>query len=333
MPSQGASGALERLASQTGQRFPNLAEARRLTGTSLKSHRDLVAALDRDEDVSIVMLGSWGREELTKHSDDDWLVLVNGPQRESVRPSDSATGEVLGVDDRKPGAQMIFGTHAFCDELADNIGLDKDDNRNLTRRVLLMLESIPIAGDSVHATCWERILDGYLAETGRDGHLPRFFLNDVIRYWRTICVDFVGKQRAQDEKWGTRNAKLRTSRKVLFAGGLLPILQCQQLTRPEVRSFLVEQLSQPATDRIAHAFLAWDAADAGARCLAAYDEWIGMLSQKSVREELDAVTRDDTERSAPFQKARRLARHIDSGLLTLLFETDLEPTARQYGIF
>ena len=37
----------------------------------------------------------------------------------------------------------IFGTYDFCNELVDHIGLQEDDNRNLTRRVLLILESVP----------------------------------------------------------------------------------------------------------------------------------------------------------------------------------------------
>jgi len=42
----------------------------------------------------------------------------------------------------------------------------------------------------------EHVLDGYLRGDVKDHRPPRFFLNDVIRYWRTITVDFVGKERA-----------------------------------------------------------------------------------------------------------------------------------------
>jgi hypothetical protein len=100
-----------------------------------------------------------------------------------------------------------------------------------------------------------------------------------VRYWRTICVDSVGKQRQDNVKWGTRNAKLRTSRKILFAGGLLPILQCFELNIDETREFLIDQLSAPPTDRLAYAFLRWGIPDAGARFLEAYDSWVGMLGK------------------------------------------------------
>ena len=54
-------------------------------------------------------------------------------------------GARIGLDERKPGAQDVFGQVVFCQHLVERIGLDADDNRNLTRRALLLLESRPIA--------------------------------------------------------------------------------------------------------------------------------------------------------------------------------------------
>jgi hypothetical protein len=199
--------------------------------------------------------------------------------------------------------------------------------------MLLMLESVPVHGDEIHRRSWLAVLDVYLAELRHDRRPPRFFLNDVIRYWRTIAVDFAGKQRDSDEKWGLRNAKLRTSRKVLFAGGLVPIVRCHALPRPQVRPFLIDQLSRPATDRLADAFLAAGLHDAGVRCLGAYDRWIGLLGDAAVREELAALDRRSARSSPTFIGVRRLAADLQNGLLALLFETPLAPAVREYAIF
>src|SRR6185437_13471932 len=104
----------------------------------------------------------------------DWSILVNGGGREGVRPSPADMEQRIGVEERKPGAQGVFGDVVFCDHLVGRIGLDADDNRNLTRRVLLLLESQPVANDSVHRACWERVLDGYLADSVKDYRPPRF---------------------------------------------------------------------------------------------------------------------------------------------------------------
>jgi len=325
---------LEQLAEHSGVVFPALFGARARTERKLPLMRGRLEGVDVDADTSVMLFGSWGRKELTEHSDDDWLILVNGSEREGVRPSVDEIGGLIGVDDRKPGAQGVFGETVFCDHVVERIGLDADDNRNLTRRILLLLESQPIANDSVHRACLERVLDGYLDHSIKPYKPPRFLLNDVIRYWRTICVDFVGKERqGTGEKWALRNLKLQTSRKVLFAGGLLPILLCHRHDAGDMRSFLLEQLSMPPVDRLAAAFIANDAVDAGARALGAYDRWVAMLNDAAVREELNRLARSEVANSDVYGEGHRLAGELENGLLALLFETALDPLVREYGIF
>ncbi len=319
-------GALDRL----GGDLPNLTAARERTRTELEDRRAAIAGLPRDDDASVVLFGSWGRGELTRRSDDDWAVLVDGPARERPRPD---AQQVAAALNRAPGRSGVFGGAIFSRDLVSRIGLDADSNANLTRRMLLMLESQPVAGEDVHRRAWELVLDGYLEDADKPYRPPRFFLNDLIRYWRTICVDFVGKEREGGEKWGIRNAKLRTSRKVLFAGGLVPLLQCHRFTREERRAYLAAQLAAPATDRLASAFLDLNAPDAGVRALSAYDRWLGVLDDPARRGELESLTKETAHESAVFRDVRRHATELHRGLLVLLFDTELLPHVREHGIF
>jgi hypothetical protein len=100
-------------------------------------------------------------------------------------------------------------------------------------------------------------------------------LNDLVRYWRTIAVDFESKMRARKgEGWGLRNAKLRLSRKALFAGGLLPVLECYRHPVGDMLGYLDDRMSVPPLDRLADAFVDREALDSGVRALSAYDEFL-----------------------------------------------------------
>ena len=326
---QDPTGALERL----GGDFPALTAARARTREQVVARRAAVARLDIDSGASVVLFGSWGRGELTRRSDDDWALLVEGAPREGVKPEAATLAAELIGEARPPGRTGVFGGVVFSDDLHSRIGLDADSNANLTRRMLLMLESQPVANDAVHRRIWERVLDGYLEDADRPYRPPRFFLNDLIRYWRTICVDFVGKEREGGEKWGIRNAKLRTSRKVLFAAGLVPLLQCHRFRRDERREYLAAQLAAPATDRLAAAFLDCGARDAGVRALSAYDRWLAVLDDEERRGELERLTKDTAHTSPVFREVRRHAAELERGLLVLLFDTELLPHVREHGIF
>ena len=329
-------GALERLASQTGTPFAHLTAARARTQSELSRRRNMLARVAADDDVTVVLFGSWGRHELTEHSDDDWLELVANMHRDedAIKPPVDELRALLGVGQRKPGSQPLFGHVAFRADLVSNIGLDGDTNTNLSQRILLLLESEPVLHDGVYRDCWDSALDAYLDGSLRDYRPPRFLLNDIVRYWRTLCVDFVGKERAEPGgKWGMRSAKLRLSRKMLFAGGLLPVLRCGSFTAAEIRPFLRDQLATPVTDRVADAFLSEAMADVGARTLSAYDEWLALLGDRQSRAELESLTRENAKSSSTYRLARRLADDLEQGLLALLFESSLRPVVRDYGIF
>jgi len=322
---------LELLSVAAGRDFPNLLNAREATADGFAERRPMLEAFGHHDDVSIVLMGSWGRAEVTSGSDDDFMVLVNGSERAEIDPTIEQVQTVLT---KAPGSQGLFGSPVFCDLLVENIGLDQDDNPNLTRRMLFLLESAPATRDNVYAAARDRVLKRYLDESVKDYRPPRFLLNDTIRYWRTMCVDFAGKEKQGSEKWGLQNAKLRTSRKVLFAGGLLPILDCVEFRAGDMPHFLEAQFDTPPTDRIASSFLKHDRADAGARALGAYDEFLGMLDESDVRDELQNVTRDTADESRAFARAGTIARELESGLLALLFESESLPKlVRDYGIF
>ncbi|HWI21488.1 MAG TPA: hypothetical protein VNT22_02635 [Baekduia sp.] len=333
-PFVGAENGAARLAQLAGIEIPAIAAARQRTEAGLAQLRPrLASVLEHDDDCALAFVGSWGRAELTGDSDDDWLIVVGGDPRTGVQPDPAAVAAAL--DGPPPGRENLFGQVAFAGQLAGDIGLQADTNANLTRRLLLLLESCPVTGaDTWHATR-EAILDGYLATRSRDHRPPLFLLNDVVRYWRTIAVDFEGKDRARGGTgWGLRNGKLRTSRKLLFASALLPILECHRLTRPQMHEYLRAQFAAPPLDRVAAAFIAYEAVDPGARLLAGYDRFLQLLDDPDTRAELSALAEADSHASAVFGEVRAIADQVQAALLALLFDdTRLAKVTREYAVF
>ena len=324
---------LEVLAEKAGRKFPHLLAARKRTELGLAERRERLARLSGPAEVSIVLMGSWGRGEVTAESDDDFMLLVHGAERphDEVEPSVEQIGSVLNSS---PGDRDIFGVPAFSERLVHDIGLDDDDNSNFTRRLLLMLESLPVTGEDAYREVRTELLDRYLDQSVKAYRPPRFFLNDIVRYWRTICVDFAGKEHEGPKKWGLRNAKLRASRKILFACGLLPVLECFRFDTEGIRSYLEEQLNMLPTDRIAGSFLFHNAVEPGARTFGAYDEFVGRMNDLEFRADLASVVRDNSAESAAFADVQRIGRELQDGLLALLYETrDLPQVVRDYAIF
>ena len=183
------------------------------------------------DDTSLVVFGSLGRDEWTSSSDLDWTFLIDGGANSDHLLIAQDIQKVLEkANFQKPGPTGTFGNMAFSHDIIHQIGGQDDTNKNTTQRILLLLESCAIGERS---DAYERVIRGvinrYLEEDnhllthdGKRNRVPRFLLNDIVRFWRTMAVDFASKQRDRAGKgWGLRNAKLRMSRKLIFASGLL----------------------------------------------------------------------------------------------------------------
>ena len=118
-----AESPLRQLSSKTGRDFPHLFQARERTVEQLETKREHLDALQHDGDVSIVLMGSWGRAEVTSQSDDDFMLLVTGSGRDNVPPVNRRDQGRSRSSARRP---RIFGSPVFGDELIEKIGLDQD---------------------------------------------------------------------------------------------------------------------------------------------------------------------------------------------------------------
>ncbi len=339
MPAAGAP--LARLQQQTGRAFPALAAARARTAARLAERAALLEGLTIHPNATVALMGSWGRHELTQGSDDDYVVLVRGPA-----PGDGGWGAAhdtaAQVAERfardpggfsAPGRQGVFAEVVYSAELL-RVGLDDDTNTNLTRRMLLVLESVAACHEDVLAGVRRDVIHDYLRDALRDNRPPRFLLNDLVRYWRTIGVDFVAKDRERGGAgWGLRNAKLRTSRKILFASGLLPVLRCHDLRAEDIGPFLAAQFALPPTDRVADAFLHAGAPEAGAAALGAYDAFLALLDDDEARAELRSLdSRAAADARPRFRDVVRAGATIEDNLLALLFGPALGPVTQRYAV-
>jgi hypothetical protein len=160
--------------------------------------------------------GSLGRDEFTAGSDLDWTLLVDGIADPAHLDVAFAIKDRLEkLEHKPPGREAVFASLAFSHELIHQIGGHDDTNANTTRRILLLLESAVIGRRDAHKRVLSNVLLRYLKEDRGLWHesgkfkVPRFLLNDIARYWRTMAVDFASKQRARgNEGFAMRNIKL-----------------------------------------------------------------------------------------------------------------------------
>lgn len=312
------------------------------------------------EDTSVVVFGSLARQEWTSSSDLDWTYLIDGQANSDHLVIAQKIHQALSEQKerfRPPGQSGIFGNMAFSHEIIHQIGGQFDTNKNTTQRILLLLESAVVGkGTQAHERVVRAVINRYLeednhrlTEDGRSYRVPRFLLNDIVRFWRTMGVDFASKQRDRGgDGWGLRNAKLRMSRKLIFASGLLVCFSCNldaalqkkistekdaiklnqvthirdlvKLTPLEILAKSLEEYGVP--EHIQDDFFS------------SYGAFLELLDDENSRNSLQNLRASDSRTDPTFKKVKEIGSVFERSLDHIFFENErLKPLTRKYGIF
>jgi hypothetical protein len=349
-------GRLKELEAKLGANWPAIRKA--VAGTEQELTKLEQLLLPRGgrplaENVSLVVFGSLARGESTSRSDLDWTLLINGEvdgQHFSIFRTTRKKLRAAGTID--PGTAGTFGSLTFSHDLVHCIGGQDDTNKNLTLRMLLLLESCSLGDDEARRMVIRAVLKRYLADdpswTWPDDKLPRFLLNDVVRFWRTMAVDFADKFRDQEgEKWALRNAKLRFSRKLLLLTGMLACfswrlrgLKALASDPNRTAEFAIDHFeryfSRPPLEILADELLLLDApADLSVKIFSAYDSFLKVMDDEGSRKELEDIPREFSDDSSVFRDVRKNSHAFRDALLDWLYapDTELSKLVKQYGLF
>ena len=152
-----------------------------------------------EEPFCIYATGSYGRLEAWSGSDIDVFYLYEG---HPVKPLSRLT--LIRVSAQLIEATEEMGFPAFSgdgryldvhylDLMEEVLGSPEDDSLNaFTARMLLLLESRPIFGAERYERFLERVVGFYYRDFDdhRETFLPTFLLNDILRFWRTLTLNY-----------------------------------------------------------------------------------------------------------------------------------------------
>ena len=340
------------LSQRVGEQWANIESARKLSQATLRQLREAFSDSD-STDTSIVVYGSLAREEFTSGSDIDWNLIVDGiADPNHHRLFLDAEQRIKRIAPKAVGREGTFEALASSHDLIHKIGGEDDTNRNLTRRLLLLLESTPVGNSMAHERLVKNILKRYLQDdrsfwvgtTVHKHHIPHFLLNDPARFWRTMAVDFAYKLRTRSgQGWAIRNMKLRTSRKLLYAAGLLGCFRCHLEIGGTVSYDMeplitegVQGIYETPLDMVARFLLDHRHLDTTtAQLFGAYDDFLGLLADHNSRKHLEDLPENEAKDDPVYRRARDISHRFRDALLDLFFdaESGLAELTRLYGVF
>ena len=232
----------------------------------LRGAVERIGVLEKLPGLCIYITGSYGRMEASAESDLDLFFVHAGAEADNKIPRKHKT--LLDAELIKTAEQLGFpeftadgkylNVHYLDDMRAEMGGREDDSQNHFTARMLLLLESRWLCNETEYKNTKDEIARTYCRDYNeKDSRNAFFVINDILRYWRTMCVNYEHprKEKTADKeavnKARLNNIKLKFSRKLICFSMVAPLVRGgQKLNSEELRRLMdlspMERLEEAA---------------------------------------------------------------------------------------
>lgn len=283
-----------------------------------KSFNDIHELKTIGEDFCVYVTGSLGRHEASNQSDLDLFFINENKQYSKITKTliDAdiiRRSRITGFEDFSNDGQYLV-VHNIND-IISNIGSQNDDSDNyFTARMLLLLESEHIYNKNKYYEYKKNVIDAYWRDyhDHEENFRPVFIVNDILRYWRTLCLNYEHKRnfKIEDEmkkkKIHLKNLKLKFSRLLTCFSAIIPIVNHRPPVNPE---FIFELLNKKPLDRVESVCKS----DKDKKCMDDIKKEYRYFLELDDMERIELLTKigdkdEDAFRNAAFDRARNFGK-------------------------
>ena len=242
--------------------------------------------------VTVFCAGSIGRKDSGKKSDLDLFVIAD----EKVNQLDTYNffANLIKINSElkyeKFSNDGEFLKVYQLDDLTKLTGTREEDSQNVfTARMLLLLESAPACNESLYSEFLQCVINHYCRdEKSHDTSFkPLFLLNDILRYWRTLCLNYEKIRHDTSKPWRKKNVNLKFSRMLTVYGTVLPLIAGREHSHEEIIEFC--RLSP--LERLAKGLDALDAPELEPdflKFLENYEYFLNLKEEEQIQDDLEA---------------------------------------------
>lgn len=291
----------------------------------LKERKDLF----QDREVAVYLAGSLGRGDAGKLSDLDLFLITTKPDSERKWLEDLEIlsfiiqmNECLGYGPFSNDGEYL--KVYSLDKMLETLGAPQDDSENLfTARMLILLEARCVCNQPLYDEIVDKILKHYFRDSrGKSTFRPLFLLNDLLRYWRTLCLNYELVRDNPDRPWRKKNVNLKFSRMLTVFGTILPLITKQIYDTDSAREFVELSPNQRFAEGLD--FLEDD--EINEKYGAFLDDYEGFLCLKEAMEDNQEISQDQ------FDEIRHAALRYSDFIHRALTHRKIEPEYTRYLI-